>query len=169
MLVGSNGYEFAGYTYSQTEHKLATEDGCLDCHFKATSQNVVGGHSFNMRYDLEGSEVLNVGACEPCHGAIDDFNEVGPGYSVQDSVVTLIASLRSRLVTAGLVDATSGLPKSVTTSADSAGAVWNYLMASEDRSEGVHNAEYIMGLLNSAILYMDGGLAPRVTLRQAHD
>jgi hypothetical protein len=169
MLLGSNGYEYPGYTYGQTAHKTATEDGCLDCHLKATSQYVVGGHSFNMRADLEGTEVLNVGACEPCHGAINDFNEVGPGYSVQDSVDALVTKLQGKLVTAGLVDGTTGLPKSVATSADSAGAVWNYLMVHEDRSRGIHNPQYILSLLNSAILYIDGSLAPQVTLRRAHD
>lgn len=165
MLLGSNGYEYAGWTYSRTQHREATTsagmDGCLECHFKATSQYVVGGHSFEMRAianePLSGpSEVLNVGACLPCHGAINDFNEVGPGYSVQDSVDFLVADLKSRLVTASLLDATSGLPRTVSTSADSAGAVWNYLVAKYDRSRGVHNAEYIMGLLNSSISYISG-------------
>jgi hypothetical protein len=174
MLLGSNGYEYAGYTYNRTAHREVTtadgKDGCLECHFKATSQYVVGGHTFNMRGEVNGEEILNVGACEPCHGPIDDFNEVGPGYSVQDSVDILVTDLKTRLVAAGLVDATSGLPRSTSTSADSAGAVWNYLITGvEDRSRGVHNAQYIMGLLKSSILYIDGTLAPQVALRSAHD
>ena len=157
MLLGSNGYEYAGYTYEQTAHKSATENGCLDCHFKTTDRYVVGGHSFNMAYDTGSGEILNTAACETCHGSISDFSDVGPGYSVQDSVVALTADLKGRLVAAGLVNASTGLPLSVSTSADSAGAVWNYLIAGlEDRSHGVHNAAYIMGLLNSSIQYMQG-------------
>lgn len=165
MLLGSNGYEYAGWTYSRTQHREATTsggmDGCLECHFKATSQYVVGGHSFEMRATanepLSGpTEVLNVGACLPCHGEINDFNEVGPGYSVQDSVDVLTADLKARLVAAGLLDATTGLARPKTTSADSAGAVWNYLVVKYDRSRGVHNAEYIMGLLRSSIQYISG-------------
>jgi hypothetical protein len=160
MLLGSNGYEYPSYTYDRTTHREATtadgKDGCLECHFKATSQYVVGGHSFNMRADLGGEEVLNVGACAPCHGEIDDFNEVGPGYSVSDSILVLLEDLKTRLVAAGLVDATSGLPRSVTTSADSAGAVWNYLLVEEDRSKGMHNPAYMMDLLQSAIVYIQG-------------
>jgi hypothetical protein len=171
MLLGSNGYEYAGWTYQRTTHREATTsggmDGCLECHFKATSQYVVGGHTFNMRGDVHGEEVLNVGACEPCHGPIDDFNEVGPGYSVQDSVDVLVADLRTRLVAAGLVNGTTGLPNSVQTNADSAGAVWNYLVAEEDRSRGVHNPLYIMGLLNSAISYISGP-APQVAHRMRY-
>ena len=159
MLLGSNGYEFAGYAYNRTAHRDATtadgKDGCLECHFRATSQYVVGGHTFNMRGTALGEEVLNVGACEPCHGPTNDFSDIGPGYSVQDSVDALVVDLRARLVAAGLVDATSGLPRSTSTSQDSAGAVWNYLIAGvEDRSRGVHNAQYIIGLLHSSIQYI---------------
>ena len=56
MLIGTNGYEYAAYTYDRTTHREATtadgKDGCLECHFKATSQYVVGGHSFNMRAEV---------------------------------------------------------------------------------------------------------------------
>jgi hypothetical protein len=179
MLIGTNGYEYAGYTYEQTMHRVAAgptndKDGCIECHMRATSQYVVGGHSFEMRAQanepLSGvTEVLNVGACTPCHGEIDDFNEVGPGYSVQDSVDALVVDLRARLVTAGLVDATSGVARSTTTSADSAGAVWNYLVAKYDRSRGVHNAKYIMGLLESSIQYIEGPAPLVVHLRTRND
>jgi hypothetical protein len=152
MLLGTNGYQYPGFTYEQTTHRDATEDGCLDCHFKATSQYIVGGHAFEMRAtDLHGEEVLNVGACEPCHGAVDDFNDID---AIQDSVDILVADLKTRLVAAGLVDGTSGLPRTTQTSADSAGAVWNYMLAIEDRSRGVHNPKYIKGLLRSAIQYI---------------
>lgn len=174
MLIGTNGYEYAGWTYNRTMHREATtssgKDGCLECHFKATSQYVVGGHSFEMRANadepLSGvTEVLNVGACAPCHGTINDFNEVGPGYSVQDSVDVLVANLKARLVTAGLVDGATGLAKARGTSADSAGAVWNYLLAKYDRSRGVHNAQYVMGLLNSSIAFIQTPPPPPLATR----
>jgi hypothetical protein len=155
MLVGSNGYEYAGYTYERSNHRSATVDGCLDCHMKTTSQNVVGGHSFNMAWDAEGSEILNTAACAKCHGAIGDFTEVGLGSGLsQDSVDGLIVDLEARLVTAGLM--ADGAPKAVKTSADSAGAVYNLLLAKEDRSHGVHNPKYITGLLQSAIDFIQG-------------
>jgi hypothetical protein len=172
LLLGSNGYEYAGYVYEQTNHKGATTNGglngCIECHMKTTSQNVVGGHSWNMSFDLNGSEVLNTDACTACHGAISDFSDITlNGNSVQDSVAALTETLRQKLVTAGLLNDTTAatnpdLPKSVTTSADSAGAVWNYLIVEADRSEGVHNAKYILGLLDSSIKFIDGaGPAPR--------
>ncbi len=163
MLIGSNGYEYAGFTYEQTNHRGATEAGCLDCHKKTTSRNVVGGHAFNMEWGTDPDVIRNTAACFECHGEITDFSEVGLGFSVQDSVEVLIGELTTRLEAAGLIEA--GHAKSgVTTSADSAGAVWNLLVAKQDRSSGVHNAKYIMGMLRSSILYMDGGLRQRDAL-----
>ena len=165
MLIGSNGYRYAGYTYEQTAHRDATENGCVDCHKNnATRNNVVGGHSFNMRAMLEGTEIVNTGACVTCHGTvIPNFNIGG----VQDSVNALVEHLGTLLQTAGLLG-TNGLPRGgVTTSADSAGAVWNFLMAEEDRSHGVHNPKWIIGLLDSAIRYMTGGLSKPMTVAEA--
>jgi formate-dependent nitrite reductase cytochrome c552 subunit len=166
MLIGSNGYEYAGVTYERTSHRSATEDGCLDCHMKTTSQNVVGGHSFNMAWGEEGGEILNTAACARCHGEITDFNQPGiaeENFSVQDSVDVLIGELRTKLEAAGLWEGgvDGDVKVGATTSADSAGALWNLLMAKEDRSHGIHNPKYIMGLLQSSIEFMQGTLPHR--------
>ena len=156
VLVGTNGYEYAGFTYEQSEHRTATEDGCLDCHMKVAENLRVGGHSFNMTFEEEGGEeLINVGACADCHGDLDDFDYNG----AQTEIDSLVANLRATLVTAGLVSASTGLPRTVANVAsDSAGAVYNYMMAVEDRSRGVHNRKYMRGLLTSAQQYMDGTL-----------
>lgn len=155
VLIGTNGYEYAGYTYESSEHRTATEDGCLDCHMKVPVDLRVGGHSFNMTYDDGTEELVNVDACAPCHGELDDFDYDG----AQTEIDSLVTNLRATLVTAGLVSASTGLPRTVANVAsDSAGAVFNYMMAIEDRSWGVHNRKYMRGLLTSAQQYMDGTL-----------
>ncbi len=158
MFIGSNGYEYAGYTYRGASHLSAATNGCVNCHFDATSNSVVGGHSFNMAYTLRdeggaGSEILNTAACEACHSDVDDFDI----NDMQTNVNALIAELEELLEDAGLW--TNGHPNAgVTTSVDSAGAVWNLLMAEEDRSHGVHNAKYTVDLLQSSIDFMKGEL-----------
>jgi hypothetical protein len=156
MLIGTNGYEYAGYTYEQTNHRSATEDGCLDCHMKKPVNLRVGGHSFNMAFDDGTEAIVNTGACATCHGTLSDFDLDG----VQTETDSLVTDLRTRLVSAGLVSGSTGLPRPVVTSSDSAGAVWNYLLATEDRSKGVHNRKYIQGLLKSGISYIQGALVP---------
>ncbi|MEJ2722717.1 MAG: hypothetical protein P8181_16505, partial [bacterium] len=49
---------------------------------------------------------------------------------------------------------------------DSAGAVWNYLIVHEDRSEGIHNPKYIKSLLQSSIDFMTAGGAQSVASNQ---
>ena len=52
-IIGSNGYQYSGYSYGITAHRSATRDGCVDCHKNNATQNsVVGGHSFNMRWTI---------------------------------------------------------------------------------------------------------------------
>jgi formate-dependent nitrite reductase cytochrome c552 subunit len=155
MLIGSNGYEYAGYTYEQGSHALATttdgKDGCLECHMKTTSQNVVGGHSFNMA--TADDAIINIGGCAKCHAGIADFDWDG----VQTEISGLISDLETLLVNAGFItmNGEAAVPNAVAVTADQAGAVYNLLLAKEDRSEGVHNPNYIRGLLQSSIDFMN--------------
>lgn len=165
MVIGSNGYEYAGFNYFITEHRSQISpvtleaNACLFCHKDVTKNLVLGGHSFNMSYVAEADTVLNTGACASCHGSMSDFN-----YAfVQDSVTVLLERLETLLIAGNLIDS-SGHPVGsrnnprVVAANDSAGAMWNYLMAEEDRSHGVHNRSYIEGLLRSSILFMQGAL-----------
>jgi hypothetical protein len=162
MLIGTNGYEYEGYTYEQTGHKNATDNGCLDCHFETRFGYSLGGHSFNMAYGGEAGETYNAEACAKCHediGEGDDFDLDG----VQTEVEGLISTLEGLLISANmLVETDEGLLAqtrdvySRSEPGDSAGALWNYFIAKYDRSEGVHNRAYITGLLESAIQFMQG-------------
>jgi hypothetical protein len=164
MLLAANGYEYPTFMYEDTQHRGATSDGCLDCHFKTTSNYVVGGHSFNMEWHETGDTLRNTDACEPCHGSLDDFNH----NDVQDSTSMWLAQLEAALQAAGLLDGSGHPIDDVVTSADSAGAVWNYLIVEEDRSHGVHNHKYTEGLLKSSMQFMAGTLAPRYPPMTAH-
>jgi hypothetical protein len=166
MIVGTNGYHYKGYTYQSIGHLAAVEDVCAGCHVeRATRNNVVGGHTFNMRGELDGTEILNTAACAGCHGNLTNFNY----NAVQDSVDFYIGQLQTILTTANLLS--GGVPRSTTVGADSAGAVWNLVYVEEDRSRGVHNAKYALGLLKSSIQYMRGELpqtAPGSPLSAKH-
>jgi hypothetical protein len=156
MLQAANGYEYAGYTYEDLEyHRTLTNDGCLECHFSTTSNYILGGHSFNMEWDEGGEEALNTDACERCHSGLDDFNYKG----AQDTTAALLGQLGAALQAAGLLTAEGHPPDDVFTSADSAGAVWNYVLVEEDQSHGVHNPWYAHSLLRSSIEFLQGAPA----------
>jgi hypothetical protein len=143
------------------------DNGCLDCHYETSFGYPLGGHSFNMAYGGEEGETYNAEACAKCHEDIeegDDFDLDG----VQTEVTSLIQTLEGLLISANLLEETEEglLPPtrdvySRSQPGDSAGAIYNYFLAKEDRSEGVHNRAYITGLLESSIEFMQG--TPGVT------
>jgi hypothetical protein len=160
MLLGTNGYEYEGYEYEQlTFHRASTANGCLDCHFATTRNYILGGHSFNVAYETESGEEINTAGCnveEPCHaGNLEDFNY----DNVQTDVEALIAQLETLLINANMLvyypeEGEWLPPERHVVSDDSVGAVWNYFMAKEDRSKGVHNSKYSKGLLESSIQFL---------------
>ena len=170
IFAGTGGYEYAGYTYSNSPHTNVTVNGCINCHMSPSTGTVLGGHSWTMEaVTLEGTE-QNLTGCNAstCHSpALADLNFHG----VQDTVVAYLDTLGKALLAAGLVQIsvdssdpgfdTTYVPKNnkIVKHKDSTGAVYNYMMVSEDRSEGVHNTHYTMALLKSSLNYIRTGSA----------
>lgn len=157
MLSGENGYEYSGYTagYHNSFHTngVKTVDGCVACHMEDGTGYVLGGHSWNMEWD----EDENVDPCnnDNCHaGALEDFDYA----DARETIEAYLDTLGEALMAAGLVDDSFHPIEDVTTSIDSAGAVWNLLLVEEDRSDGIHNTDYAVALLKSALFYLRGQL-----------
>jgi hypothetical protein len=127
----------------------------------------IGGHSWNM--ENEDREFENIGGCNvsTCHNgtvstldivAQDDFDWDGTTEGIQTEIHGLLDSLHVLLEDANLLNS-EGHPIDgrVVTTADSAGALYNFLFVEEDRSLGVHNTDYAVGLLQSSINFLDTG------------
>jgi hypothetical protein len=155
MLIGSNGYEYAGYEYDNSPHTNVATKGCLNCHMAPAIGYAVGGHTFNMYDSISGHENYNGCNVESCHdGEVDTLDYDG----VQTEIEELLDSLGTILQNAGLLDSTLHATEGLTVSdKDSSGAVYNFLFVEYDRSEGVHNTEYAKGLLESSINFMNTG------------
>jgi hypothetical protein len=164
MLMGANAYEYEGFEYTNFHAHSTATDGCLQCHM-AKPLYATGGHSFYMAD--EANEYENTSGCNNgCHnGGVEGFDHDG----VQANVETLLDSLETLLVDAGLLeevdeggvislDPTDGL---VVSTADSVGAVFNYIYVKEDRSMGIHNPYYSVDLLESSIEFMNGDIPAR--------
>ncbi len=171
MLIGANAYEYDGYNYAKSAHSLAPQ-GCVHCHMSQSSFETIGGHAFNMRDD--DAELENITGCNDenysCHGGdIDDLDHVaeadfdwnGDIEGIQTEVHGLLDSLQVLLINAGLIEEDDGeihpVDDRFVTTADSVGALYNWLFVEEDRSVGVHNTDYAVGLLRSAINFMVHG------------
>jgi hypothetical protein len=170
MLTGTGGYEYANYTYDNSPHSNVTANGCIDCHMSPSVGVELGGHTWTMEAEtVEGTEINLVGCnVSTCHSpALEDFN-----YDrMQDTVQLFLDSLGSRLFAAGMavyavdtledgtVDTVGYKSKAnkIVKNKDSSGAMYNYQFVWEDRSVGVHNTDYALGLLKSALNFIITG------------
>lgn len=171
MLIGANAYEYAGYTYTMSPHSIVAGDGCIDCHMSAPMHESVGGHSWNMRNEDQGYENRTGCNISTCHnGAITsldrladgDFDWDGTVEGIQTEIHGLLDSLKLELMAAGVADTSDAgdiapINNLIVPAADTAGALYNFLFVEEDRSNGVHNTDYAVGLLQSSINYLVAG------------
>ncbi len=176
MLQGTLGFQFSGVTYpTVSQHGDNVPDGCIGCHMgnpQAHDGYRIGGHSFNMTYfdDESGSEYTLVGVCQVCHAAATDldFNLKNVDYNNNgelEGIQTELNGLRDTLSywlalsKALTVDSTVTPPEyaiknNKVVTRNVAGAVYNWVLFNEDRSQGVHNPQYFYTLLKSSIDYL---------------
>ena len=167
LLAGAGGYEgFTGYSKESSIGHQMLDGSCTYCHMSYANTHDgynVGGHSFNMEFD--GYNVSLV--CRDCHGEIGsrgspytvitdsvdyDGDTVIEGFQVE--VEGLMDSLAVLLKAEGVLSSGGSPVVQVIADGDLAGALFNYLMVEEDRSEGVHNPKYIISLLEASIAYV---------------
>lgn len=169
MIQGTGGFEMAGYTYNQSTHKTAVENACVGCHMTNVENHEgykIGGHTWNMEDPETGENLYEL--CAECHdaaGDAEDYDFRNPGDSTdydwngqldgyQTEVEGLLDSLGVLLQADSLLTGSgSPIPQTIA-DANKAGALHNYGMIEEDRSEGVHNFGYIVSLLQNSIDYM---------------
>jgi hypothetical protein len=168
MLVGTNAYEYIGFTYESSYHSHGVTNGCITCHMATPVGYTLGGHSWNMEW--EGEE--NVESCNStaCHdGDITDFNRLatedydhdGTIEGVQDEIEGLMAQLKDKLIAADLLTSEGDPVEREVATADSAGAVYNYEFVLGEGSMGIHNTKYAVGLLQSSLDLFNPSLSSR--------
>jgi hypothetical protein len=168
MLVGTNGYKYAGFTPESSYHSHGVTEGCVTCHMETSVGYTLGGHSWNMEW--EGEE--NVESCNSvaCHDdEITDFNRLadedydhdGVKEGVQDEIAGLMAQLKDKLIAANLMDSEGDPVARVVAKADSAGAVYNYEFVLSEGSMGIHNTKYAVGLLQSSLDLFNASLSAK--------
>jgi len=170
LIEGTGGYEMDGYTYGQSTHKNAVVGACIGCHMSNPEVHEgynIGGHSWNMEDPETGYNLYET--CAECHDAAGeaedfdfraatddtDYDWDGELEGYQTEVEGLLDSLAVLLVAEGALNANHSPIEQVFDDANVAGAMHNYGMIEEDRSEGVHNFQYIVSLLQNSIDYLD--------------
>lgn len=153
MLSGFNGFEFQGYTYTNSPHtgsNVIKTEGCIICHMSLEERNPAGGHSMWLESD-EGE--LTVG-CETvgCHAGPMQLDYEGKQTETQallDSLYILLLD-RNWITASGSVNASASNPLKIAP-AYLSGAMYNYFFVEHDLSLGVHNYDYAKNLLEDSI------------------
>jgi hypothetical protein len=134
-LAGIQAYEIGtGYPNPGTGSTHVTDATCITCHM----------------YNKEHNWVPSLEACNTsaCHGgSITTISD----NSRQVAFQTKLDNLKSKLVTAGIMDATDHAIPGTYTNLDEVGALYNYKWLIADRSRGVHNFLYLETMLDNSI------------------
>lgn len=168
VIAGTNGYEFPGlsYTFPSSPHGNQVREACAGCHMGATVNHdgyMVGGHTFKMVDEESGETQVGICANSSCHPSANsldftadqdyDLNGTVEGYMTE--MEGMMDSLAILLTDAGVLS--SGHPAGGSIAdGHTAGALYNFLLVEEDKSEGVHNWSYLSSLILASIDYMDG-------------
>ena len=150
VIAGAGGYEVdgsLGYTPSSL-HTTIVDNSCISCHLATAYGVQAGGHNMGMTYAYHGHDVVNTAGCVGCHSDPDELET-----KIEDTkteIGDLMDELFGILTTQGVMDSTNhAIPQEMT--ADQAGGVFNFNMAREDKSYGIHNYNYVKALLTNSI------------------
>ncbi len=147
IVVGVAGY---GAFTGTSVHDKYVEDGCPVCHMPDAYGAYAGGHTMKIAYERSGREREYLVGCETCHSDIESLDR----NDVQTEVQALVDELAELLIAAGIMDEDGDAVVGTYSSAQ-AGALWNYFMVTDDRSDGVHNPQYTKFLLQTAIAALE--------------
>jgi cytochrome c553 len=163
MLMGVNGVTY-GQTIPSSGHRAAVTNLCVTCHMQKIDPADPdflhgGGHTFRVMCDPDNLDIS--GACARCHGPIttfdlprEDYNGDGVIEGVQTEVGHLLDQLAQLLPPVGQPKSDISIDSTWTRQQLRAG--YNYRFVQKDRSGGVHNTAYAVGLLKASITDLTG-------------
>jgi len=178
MLAGTNAITF-GLDIPSSGHKDVVENSCATCHMAETpgvgqpGRDEVGEHTFAMDWDGgtpddPSDDVDNVTACQQCHGPITSFEDIkakfdydgdGVKEAAQEEVQGLLDQVAMLLPPIGSTDV--AILTNRTTDPNytplQLKAAYNYLFVKDDKSMGVHNFQYAVGLLRATYKALTAG------------
>jgi hypothetical protein len=171
MLMGTSGYQFGDSTLTGAGTHQGLEGGCVTCHMQerpahdpsvTTTMNNLS-HTFKFdTLNAASTGYKPTRVCSNCHGEIEEFNDIKAAYDydrngkiegVQTEVQGMLDKLKATLPkdTLGNVIGSGTLSHSDSVAVNGklnvVAGIWNYYFVSNDRSLGVHNTKYAVGLL----------------------
>lgn len=178
VIMGTNAITFGRYIPSST-HRDVMPNFCVTCHMAETpggrsgfgeyGRDKVGDHTFNMHWagddGIDGTEddVYNVGICQDCHGpsietfedfvAREDYDEDGTVESARDELRGLLHEVEEHFPK----DTEGNIDFGASWSPVQARALYNWATVEEDYSMGMHNYQFVVGLLKVTLEALEYG------------
>jgi hypothetical protein len=176
VFAGKGGYHYATLTYNSSGAHPGFAAGCVRCHMPdMTGNGNFPSHSFDAK--------LTSCQSQGCHATATNFDING----MQTTVKAALAELQALLNTAGyltretlangpltvdeLGDGNYELDESrpheppLSLDADTAGALWNYMIVAKGSGLGVHNPLYVRELLFDSISKLKGSAPTSIPVR----
>jgi hypothetical protein len=180
MFLGRNAVQFGDNSISGISSHGTLEDACVTCHMalaEGNRTNLLGGHTWRMAGpDSTGTEVDHTVACKPCHGDIEDFDEVNAPFDYDgngkiEGVQTEVKGMLAKLATILPKNADGAVSQDSAQIAGKANilrAVYDYYFVVNDKSYGVHNAKYTFAILQKALGKLTGAEIVTNTVPQTY-
>jgi hypothetical protein len=163
MLMGVNAVTY-GKDIPSSAHRDVVPDTCVTCHLQEVRVtdpvfSHAGGHTFSPSWDGgtpgdPSDDVHLTAACVQCHGPVANFDFKRQDYDGDGVVEGVQTEVKGLLDQLGRLLPPLGDPKVTVTAAytrPQLRAAYNYLFVLEDKSYGVHNLSYAVGLLKASI------------------
>lgn len=151
LILGKTPFEIPGAAVPTT-NPHSTSKGCVTCHMSTPYGYLAGGHNMGVWYDSHGTETLLKTGCTTCHTNATTLNTLIA--SLKSDIEDRMDALEAQLIAAGIYNTTTGLANTGTFKANAVLAYLNFNTIKEDRSNGLHNPEYIRVLLDNSIAAM---------------
>jgi Secretion system C-terminal sorting domain len=162
MYLGRNAYNYGNTTLDGLMTHGAVKDACVTCHLAPRGDSQTPNHEFTMVDTTGGQEKDLVAACVNCHGPITSFDDImassdldgnGKIEGVQTEVKGMLTNLADMLPKDASGNVVSRMSDSlkVKNKPNVVKGIYTYYFVSEDRSMGVHNAKYTIGIISAAL------------------
>jgi hypothetical protein len=166
MFLGSNAYNYGDTTLNGLTTHGQLEDACVTCHMSRgnnLSSPTQPHHDWAMRDTSGKATKEGLKACEPCHGAINDYSDIRAFYDydrngkiegAQKEVEGLLNALKAVLpkdANGNVISQKADFDTSKHYTKKTVGDIYNYFFVSEDLCDGIHNPKYTLRLLYKAL------------------
>jgi Secretion system C-terminal sorting domain len=162
MYLGRNAYDYGNGTLDGLMTHGSVKDACVTCHMADRGATPTPNHEFSLIDTTGGADKDIVSGCVPCHGPITSFDDIqassdldgnGKVEGVQTEVAGMLANLAALLPhdASGAVVSRMADSLAIKNKPNVVKGIYTYYFVSEDKSMGVHNAKYTIGILSEAM------------------